>query len=365
MTRRWSGLVVLAAVLTGGAAGAAEPAEVARRHFLRGMAAIELAKDDADLEAAIEEFRLAAVAEPGMAGAWFNLAAVQVKLGRFEEAISHYQRYLVVAPQAEDAARVRDELVKLEFRLERTRTAKGRAGTWIGNDGTHYQLTVDGDKITLQASNRWVTVADVKATYTLVGALPVGREVQTFQLTVRGDVVQGTWRREPIKADQCTVPEEGGEAKGRLSDPDSRLVIRYTRNSYEAPTQMSIFESDHCRGVTVTRKRELELVLRGPVAEAGLSGVRLSVHEDDLDGWSGPLRVVEVAKGSAAEAAGLREKDVVLGIDGVDGKDLSQGEWLWRLRGKPGAVVKLQVLHQGEKEPVAVALALEAGFSVP
>jgi hypothetical protein len=356
---------MVAAILVGDVAGAAVPADEGRRHFLRGMAAIELAKDDVDLAVAVDEFRQAVVLEPGMSSGWFNLAAVQVKLGRFEEAIASYQRYLELAPQAEDAARVRDELVKLEFRMERARTAQSRAGTWIGSDGTFYELTVDGDRITLHTSRRWVTVADVKAIYTLMGARPVGPETQDFRLTLRGDVLQGTWHREAIKADLCTVPEEGGDVKGVVKDQASRMVLRYTRSSYAAPTLMSIFESDHCGGVTVTQRREVELVLRGPVPEAGLSGVRLNLHDDDVDGWEGPLRVTRVVEGSAAHAAGLREKDVIVGIGGEEGNAFSQGEWLWRLRGKPGALVKLQVLHKSEKEPVTVEVALERGFGVP
>lgn len=365
MTTTWSGLVVLAAMLVGGRASAGEPAEEGRRHFLRGLAAIEMAKDDTDLALAADEFREAVAIDPGMAGGWFNLGAVEVKLGRYEDAITHYQRYLEVAPQAEDAARVRDELVKIEFRMERKKAAQARAGQWIGSDGTFYEVTVEGDRLSLHTSQRNVTVEDVHAIYTLVGAMPVSREVQDFKLTLRGDKLQGTWHRDPIKADRCTVPEEAGEVKGELQDRESRIVLRYTRSHYEAPTLLSILEDDHCGGVTVTGRREVVLTLRGPLPSAGLSGARLNAHDDELDPWRPPLEVTEVTEGSSAWAAGLREDDEILAINGAEVKDLSQGECLWRLRGKPGTVVALLVLHEGAKAPVAVAVTLEDGYRVP
>lgn len=359
MARTWSGILVVAAVLTGVAAGAAEPVDEGRRHFLRGMAAIELAKDDADLAVAADEFKEALVVDPLMEAAWYNLAAVEVKMAKFEEAIAHYRRYLEVAPNAEDGPRVRDELVKLEFKQERLRSAQSRAGWWIGSDSTSYEVKVDGDRIWLHASQRFVTVADVRAIYTLMGARPVNREVQDFRLTVRGDKLQGTWHRDPIKADLCTVPEEGGEVTGRLEDRESRIVLRYTRSSYEAPTLMSLFVPDHCGGVTVTGRREIELVLRGPVPAAGLRGVSTNARVSDVDGWPGKLVVERVAQSSAAQVAGLREKDVITAIEGAEVKGLSAGECLWRLTGKAGTVVNLLVLHKGAEAPVAVAVPLE------
>jgi hypothetical protein len=329
------------------------------------MAAIELAKDDSDLAAAADEFHKAVTIDPAMASGWFNLAAVEVKLGRFEEAMAHYQRYLELAPQAEDAGRIRDELVKLEFRLERVRTAQSRAGTWVASDGTFYDLAVEGDRITLHAGRRFVTKRDVKASYTLMGAQTIDPETHDFRLTLRGDKLQGTWTRQPIKADKCVVPEETAEVKGVLEDRESRMVLRFTRSSYLAPTHMSIMENDRCGGVTVTRRREVELSLRGPLADGGVSGVRLNLHDDDLDGWREPLIVTRVKEGSAAQAAGIQEKDVIVAIDGVSTKGLSEGECLWRLRGKPGAAVKLLVQRQGAAEPIPVALLLEREFRVP
>jgi len=93
--------------------------EEARKYMVRGMAAIEMAKDNEGLEAAAAEFAKAINIDPNMTAAWYNLGAVQSKLGHLGEAIKCYRRYLVLAPQASDARQVSDEIIKLEYRLEK------------------------------------------------------------------------------------------------------------------------------------------------------------------------------------------------------------------------------------------------------
>lgn len=93
--------------------------EEARKYMVRGMAAIEMAKDNEGLEAAAVEFGRAINIDPNLAAAWYNLGAVQSKLGHLNEAIKCYRRYLALAPEAKDARQVNDELIKLEYRMEK------------------------------------------------------------------------------------------------------------------------------------------------------------------------------------------------------------------------------------------------------
>ena len=91
----------------------------ARKHLVRGMAAIEMAKSEADLAAAASEFRKATELAPTMAAAWYNLGSVQAKMGQLKDAIVSYRRYLIRAPKADDAQLVSDEIIKLEYKMER------------------------------------------------------------------------------------------------------------------------------------------------------------------------------------------------------------------------------------------------------
>lgn len=348
-------------LFAGAASHAGDPAEEGRRYFLRGMAAIEMAKNDSDLAVAADEFRKATEIAPGMAAAWYNLGAVEVKLGRFESAITSYRRYLELAPAAEDAPRVRDEIVKIEFRMERQSVEKSRAGNWVSDDGGFYKLSVDGNRITLHTDARPITEQDVKATYPVAGSIPIREgEKQTFLLEVRGNKLSGTWSRLPIKAELCTVPAEGGDAEGEIVDAKNLIVVRYARSSYLARTGMGVLTNDYCAEVQVVAKRDIETRLFGPLP-GGWIGAYVDINDEPgrimiKIGWKGHLFVPSVAEGSPARAAGLRDKDEILAIDGVEVKTLSAGEALWRLSGVPDSEVKLQVLHRKEKEPVTLTL---------
>ena len=131
---------VLAAVFLVFAVSAAALAgnndEEARRYLVRGIAAIEMSKNEKELAKAAVEFKKAIELAPNMADAWYNLGQVQVKIGQLKEAMESYRKYLALAPQAEDARRVKDEIIKLEYRLETMERSNATGKTMeIKNDG--------------------------------------------------------------------------------------------------------------------------------------------------------------------------------------------------------------------------------------
>jgi tetratricopeptide (TPR) repeat protein len=92
--------------------------EEAQRYMARGMAAVEMAKTPKDYERAVREFEQAAKLAPNWPDVHFNLGSVQAKAGNYGEAMRQYKRYLELAPKAPDAAKVREEIYKLEYRAE-------------------------------------------------------------------------------------------------------------------------------------------------------------------------------------------------------------------------------------------------------
>ena len=93
--------------------------EEARRFMARGIAAVEMAKSPEDYEQAIKEFQQAARLAPDWPDPYNNLGFVQSKAGHTTSAIKSYQRYLDLAPGSPDAAKVREEISKLEYRRDR------------------------------------------------------------------------------------------------------------------------------------------------------------------------------------------------------------------------------------------------------
>jgi ankyrin repeat protein len=90
----------------------------ARRHFDRGMAAVELAKSPDDYAAAIEEFEKAAKLAPDWPGIYYNLGLIQEKAGNYSNAVMSLLRYIHLAPNASDAETVKSLINKLEYKFE-------------------------------------------------------------------------------------------------------------------------------------------------------------------------------------------------------------------------------------------------------
>lgn len=90
----------------------------ARRHFDRGIAAVEIAKTPEDLNLAIAEFKQATVLAPAWADAYYNLGKVQEAAEKYEEAIASFRKYMQLVPEASDAMEVASLINKLVFKAE-------------------------------------------------------------------------------------------------------------------------------------------------------------------------------------------------------------------------------------------------------
>lgn len=334
----------------------------ARRHMIRGVAAIEMAKSNAELALAADEFRIATELDPSLSAAWYNLGSVQSKLGQFNAAIQSYQRYLTLNPKADDVQKVQDEIIKLEFRQEQVSTAKARGGKWIASDGTVFLMKVEGNRLALTTQRHPITDNEAVASYTIVGNMPItDYEQLNFQLELTGNQITGTWMHSAIKADKCTIPEERGDVTGELNDADKSLVLHYSRTKYRAPTIMAIFPGDYCGGVEAIEKKDVTMTFYGPVPtgwpmDFSFSGLQRSLEVFGGIGWFGRIRIAAVVQNTPAYEAGLREDDEILAIDGIEIKSLTAGETFWRLYGEVGSEVRLTVLHENSKEPATLQI---------
>lgn len=125
----------------------------ARRHFNRGVTAVETARSAADYENAVAEFEAAAKLAPDWADVFFNLGIVQEKLGKYEQAVVNLKRYLAIAPNAADNAAVKDLIVKTEYKLELNQKAIAQfrqiTGVWSASYGQWFDeyefFTVGGE----------------------------------------------------------------------------------------------------------------------------------------------------------------------------------------------------------------------------
>lgn len=343
-------LLILALSATAFAQGVGDEA---RKHLVRGMAAIESAKNTDELSDAVDEFKKATELDPHMAAAWYNLGSVQAKMGQFKDAIASYKQYLALVPQAEDAGRVKDEITKLEFRMEKDEKVKSLAGTWLADDGTPFKLSLDGNRMILSSPGYYVTKEDVESTYTMVGNVPVSVTVNMkYNLMLQGEKVNGSWSRASFKADKCAIPEDSGEVTGEIQDNPRMLVLKYAFTKYRASTQMSVLSDDFCKEVVEVGKKDIEKKFYGPLPKGGLGIYLDGIHaywpggfSAIQYGWTGHLVVYGLKDDSPAFAVGLRNKDEILAVDTVSVAGLSVVDAISKLRGEPGTEVVLSIMR--------------------
>lgn len=343
-------------------------AEDARRHIVRGAAAIEMARTADDLAEAADEFRKATEIAPDMAAAWYNLGAVLAKTGPVDEAMAAYRRYLALSPGAADAQKVADEIIKLEFRQERVAREQASSGVWVESDGTFYRMEVNGNKWRLHTATRPFQ-PDVEYRYG-PGLGSMGLPIQeleqiAFNLELRGSKLSGTWQRAATEVDKCTLPAETGDVQGELDATNATLTLEFRKARYKTVTSaapiFSFETKDRCTEVSVLERRAVRFVFRGPLPAGGIGAEMTTAH--GLLGtrtWIGELRVVRTLPGSAAEQAGLFQQDLLLAIDGVPVRTLSAGEAMYRLRGVPGTEVQVTIQRPKVKEPVTITLRRQA-----
>lgn len=85
--------------------------------------------------------------------------------------------------------------------------------------------------------------------------------------------------------------------------------------------------------------------------EGEFGGIGIEVVSRD-----GYLVVVAPLEGLPAEEAGIRSKDIIAKIDGVDVGEYSFSEAINKIRGEKGSNVTLTVLHEGENETIDVTV---------
>jgi tetratricopeptide (TPR) repeat protein len=128
--------------------------EEAERFMDRGAAAIKRAKSESDFKDAVAEFQKASNAAPWLAAAYYNLGVAQEKAGQNKAAMASLKLYLLAAPNAADARKVRQRINELEFVQE-----KGAKGFSPDTDFKAWLARLNGSK--------WLVAEDGRAKVTL------------------------------------------------------------------------------------------------------------------------------------------------------------------------------------------------------
>ncbi|MFQ6759664.1 MAG: PDZ domain-containing protein [Deltaproteobacteria bacterium] len=325
--------------------------EDAHTYMVRGMAAVEMAKSNDELAAAVKEFKKATEIAPTLAPAWYNLGLAQSKIGQLKDAIASYRKYLAMAPKATDSQKVKDEIIKLEYRLEQIEQINAFSGEWVSADGISASIVADGNKLTI-TMNTTVTFAGGTEAWIYDDPIPspnvYDSKSLTFHLESRGSKLLGTLESPeipPFTTGACSLPPEKNQAEGTWEN--GRIVLKSNVMKFKVimNSNDSLFAGPkvRCDGIAAIGTMPFALALFGPLGTGGIGAVVSS-------GASGGLMVTEVIAGASAEQAGLRKGDEIIAVDGTELSLLKgDGEKLMKLRGQPGSMVQL-VVNRGQEK---------------
>lgn len=363
-------LVLLLATLP---ALAEEGAADARRHMVRGIAAIEMAKSTADLVPAAEEFRRATALDPTLSAAWFNLGSVQVKLGQFDEAIQSYKRYLVLSPQAEDAQKIQDEIIKLEYRQERINRVSDFAGNWTAGQNTYVisvnklEFNLKGTEQINSAKGGIKLISDGGFLLGKMDRIPSGTAEVIFKGRIDGSSIKGTRTRGSFieGLSSCTVPVDQGEFTGTVSEDGKQLTLNFQVGQFQVDRDAGpFFGMDSCTGVTKTGELPGTLVFGRPEAQGNASADNQPPKDVGLVGLqlteTDPQLITGVVPNMPAADAGIKKGDRIQKVDGKDVKGLNIAQLLELIRGPAGTKLTIEIEREGETNLLSFTLVRKA-----
>ena len=108
--------------------------EEAKRYLVRGKAAFKGAKEARDFQDAAEEFKKALLYAPWLAEGYYNLGVIQDKAGQYDDAMKNLKFYLIAAPKAPDAEKVKELVYEIEYRKEKVAKDKELAARKAADD---------------------------------------------------------------------------------------------------------------------------------------------------------------------------------------------------------------------------------------
>ena len=108
--------------------------EEAKRHLVRGKAAFKGAKEARDFNDAADEFKKALLYAPWIAEGYYNLGVIQDKAGLYADAMQNLKFYLIAAPKAPDAEKIKELIYEIEYRKDKAAKDKELAAKKAADD---------------------------------------------------------------------------------------------------------------------------------------------------------------------------------------------------------------------------------------
>jgi tetratricopeptide (TPR) repeat protein len=200
---------------------------------------IKDAKNPSDFEEAAKEFGRAVRAAPWWADGYINEGVALEKAGKFSDAIRSLKFYLLAAPAAPDADKIKDQIYALEVRQEKAAQEKA-AKDAVAQRQREEQLreqrwldSINGARFTVQlgpwpkSSMRFIRTIDIKGREVIFG------EIAYYGSDVQYNVPSGTWMEDGRATLRGREFDRPGKEVGRgtISEDGNSVVIQWSSGS--------------------------------------------------------------------------------------------------------------------------------------
>jgi tetratricopeptide (TPR) repeat protein len=177
--------------------------EEAERYMVRGRTAFKGAKEARDFNDAAHEFKQALLYAPWLAEGYYNLGIIQDKAGLYADAIKSLKFYLIAAPTAPDAQKVKELVYEIEYRQEKAAKESSPAAIAAKKEKEYedWLRKIDGRRyVHRDPDTRITNILDIKGRTLICGYIiepgspasgPRDIYMETERYEIYGRVVEG------------------------------------------------------------------------------------------------------------------------------------------------------------------------------
>ncbi len=217
----------------------ADPPDAAKASYEKGVAAIEQAKGIKDYQSAVKEFEAAIRIGPEWPDPSYALARVAAEIGKPVKAAKAYTRYLQLAPDAADKAKVEGEIL----RLQQMSALRKR----IGVAGISFMVMKDGIYVTHVLPGSGIERSGLKAGDKITavnGKVLTGATIYDFYRTVEEGLSAPTSATKRLAARTKTSIDPGQWVAFSLLREGQQVSVTCPRNNFAGGKRYEIEDDE-------------------------------------------------------------------------------------------------------------------------
>ena len=221
--------------------------EKAREHLVRASYMLKKGDDVGQVE---QEMTAAVRLAPWWAEGYLNLGQLQAQQKKFLQAERNLKLFIAAAPNDPRAQAAQNKIYEIMVDKEESDKVRGMQGSWVDNNGSSYGVSINGNRMRINA--------------------PASRLF--FNLTINGSTLSGSYQEQPYPIEHgCTTPGQMHPVNGKISPDKRSIVLEYLYSSFKAnyhcvnmagiPSNCCLLCDEVCDSATVSGTRQMAVQL--------------------------------------------------------------------------------------------------------